>query len=441
MLGKLVITFGASVVIMLLNIIGGILTARFLGPAGKGELTAVIIWPSILAGLGSLGLVDAIVFFSGKNDKSDVQAILSNSLGMAFLQSLVLIGIGWLVLPSLMGNYDPAVIGIARIYLLFIPLNLVSLYLLSVFQGTLHIKTYNTIRILVNLLYTAGIVVLWWVDSISVRNCALLLLLSNGVTIGYELFWVIKNKWLQLKPSLKLLRSMISYGLRVQLGNIFTYLNLRLDQMVMAVFLPPMMLGLYAVAVTMSGGVNLISGTITAISFPKIASVSEEINQVQQLGRFLRVNIWISGFVVILLLILIPYLVPLLFGLAYTGSVQAAQILTIAAMVLGINSILAAGVKGLGRPIISSYGEILGLFFTGVFLYLLLPKYQIIGAAYTSLLAYTASFIFLYGYVWHTFRLPPKEIIFPKSEDILSIGSAIKKLRQTSREVMLKWIG
>ncbi len=324
MLGKLVITFGASVVIMLLNIIGGILTARFLGPAGKGELTAVLLWPSILAGLGSLGLVDAIVFFSGKNDKSDVQAILSNSLGMAFLQSLVLIGIGWLVLPTLMGNYDPAVIGIARIYLLFIPLNLVSLYLLSVFQGTLQIKTYNTIRILVNLLYTVGIVVLWWVDSISVRNCALLLLLSNGVTIGYELFWVIKNKWLQIKPSLKLLRSMISYGLRVQLGNIFTYLNLRLDQMVMAVFLPPMMLGLYAVAVTMSGGVNLISGTITAISFPKIASVSEEINQVKQLGRFLRVNIWISGFVVILLLILIPYLVPLLFGLAYTGSVQAA---------------------------------------------------------------------------------------------------------------------
>ncbi len=107
-------------------------------------------------------------------------------------------------------------------------------------------------------------------------------------------------------------------------------------------------------------------------------------------------------------------------------------------MVLGINSILAAGVKGLGRPIISSYGEIIGLFFTGVFLYLLLPKYQIIGAVYTSLLAYTASFIFLYGYVWHTFSLPPKEIIFPKSEDILSIGSAIKKLRQARIAAMMK---
>jgi hypothetical protein len=40
--------------------------------------------------------------------------------------------------------------------------------------------------------------------------------------------------------------------------------------------------------------------------------------------------------------------------------------------------------------------------------------------------------------MWRKYHLPPGEIVLPKPEDILSIGHALKKLRQVSIAVMMK---
>jgi hypothetical protein len=59
---NLSITFIATIVIQLVTMFGGILSARLLLPQGKGELTAIMLWPSLLAALGSLGIVDAMTY-------------------------------------------------------------------------------------------------------------------------------------------------------------------------------------------------------------------------------------------------------------------------------------------------------------------------------------------------------------------------------------------
>jgi O-antigen/teichoic acid export membrane protein len=48
-------TFLTNLAIQGCNVITGVLTARILQPEGRGELAAIILWPSILAGLGILG--------------------------------------------------------------------------------------------------------------------------------------------------------------------------------------------------------------------------------------------------------------------------------------------------------------------------------------------------------------------------------------------------
>ena len=50
------LSLAASVAIQGLNVLTGIVLARTLGPAGRGELAAVMLWPSILAAVGSLGV-------------------------------------------------------------------------------------------------------------------------------------------------------------------------------------------------------------------------------------------------------------------------------------------------------------------------------------------------------------------------------------------------
>ena len=45
-------SFAATALIQALNIVSGVMLARYLLPEGRGELAAVILWPSVIAGLG-----------------------------------------------------------------------------------------------------------------------------------------------------------------------------------------------------------------------------------------------------------------------------------------------------------------------------------------------------------------------------------------------------
>ena len=60
-------TFGANILLACISVITGTLLARLLGPAGRGELAASTVWGGFLLGVGSLGLPQAIVYFSGRN--------------------------------------------------------------------------------------------------------------------------------------------------------------------------------------------------------------------------------------------------------------------------------------------------------------------------------------------------------------------------------------
>lgn len=48
-------TFATCVLIQGLTVVQGIIIARLLGPVGRGEYAAVILWPSVFAAIGIFG--------------------------------------------------------------------------------------------------------------------------------------------------------------------------------------------------------------------------------------------------------------------------------------------------------------------------------------------------------------------------------------------------
>ena len=55
-------TFLANVFILGINAGTGIITARLLGPSGRGELAAMIMWPQFLAYCLTLGVPSALLY-------------------------------------------------------------------------------------------------------------------------------------------------------------------------------------------------------------------------------------------------------------------------------------------------------------------------------------------------------------------------------------------
>src|SRR5918999_6398971 len=123
-----------SVAIQSLNAVTGVLLARLLGPADRGELAAVLLWPSVLAAVGSLGVSEAVTYETARGS-SPIRSVVGSSFAIAAVQSLVLVVAGSVVVALVHRGDDPRVIRLSYLYLAFIPLNLLALYAAAALNG------------------------------------------------------------------------------------------------------------------------------------------------------------------------------------------------------------------------------------------------------------------------------------------------------------------
>jgi O-antigen/teichoic acid export membrane protein len=422
------ITFGSTIVIIMANTVGGILTARILGPTGKGELTAVMLWPNIFASIGSLGMVESIAYFAGRERSQNLPSILSTGWLIASAQAVTLMLIGFLVMPGLMQQYSSLAVWTGRLFLLFIPLNLVTLYQRSIFHGRGLMAIYNALALIVNCGYVVILGALAVAGFLTVLTCTLALLFVQVILLAYELYWLGRKDWFHLARIFPI-RPILSYGLKAHIGNISSTLNLRLDQMLMAAILPPDVLGLYVVAVTLSNGVGLFSSAIALVTFPAMVSSGRN-TQHKSFAKFMRLNFWVTAILAVAMLVLSPILTQVLFGQSYVGSVATCRILCVAAVFASMSSVLKSGLKGLGKPLISTYGELVGLVGTAVLLFALLPRWQMLGAAIASLIAYALSFSYMFAYMCNHLKLPPYVFFVPQAQDKVEFISLAQSMRR-----------
>src|SRR5512145_3221427 len=102
-------TLAANGAILLLGIVSGVLAARLLGPAGRGELAIVTLWPIALATLGNLGINQAVAFFTAQQPERR-NAVFTASLVIAAVQGAILMGLGYLLLPYFLREHSPEVL-------------------------------------------------------------------------------------------------------------------------------------------------------------------------------------------------------------------------------------------------------------------------------------------------------------------------------------------
>jgi O-antigen/teichoic acid export membrane protein len=185
------------------------------------------------------------------------------------------------------------------------------------------------------------------------------------------------------------------YGLRVQFGSWSSMANLRLDQLILALFVPFSALGLYVVAVTYAGALNLASTALSLIVLPSVAGTESIEHRHEMFRTLLTWTFWGCLGAGLILSVAAPVMVPLLFGRSFEGAVPLLPILVPASVVLGVNQMLSAGVRALGFPETASKAEMLGLVVTVIGLMALVPTQGVRGAAWTSLAAYSATTLYL----------------------------------------------
>ncbi len=424
--GQVALTVGTNFGLAALGLITGSLVARLLGPEGRGELAAIQTWATFLALLASLGLPDAVVYFTGRTPAKSATYLTSAVVAM-LLSAVPFALAGYLLMPIFLKAQFAAVIVAARWYLVaFVFLMATMGMLLHPLRGRNDFAVWNLLRILSIAAWLAVLIVAWLTGQATPAAVAAGYLISL-VTVGLITFYVLKHRVpgpYALKP--ELWPSMLRYGLPSALSALPQTLNLRLDQMLMAAFLPASLLGYYSIAVAWSAAVSPMMQGIGAVLFPRVANENSTAEQIEVLGRGTRLGVLVAIVLSVIVLLVTPLGVRLIFGRAYVPAVPAALILVIAGGISGINLILEEGLRGLGHTKAVLWGESTGLVATAIGLALLLRPLLINGAAVASLLGYSVTAIALVFWLQRLTGQSTGFFVRPRSEDWQSAWGRIR---------------
>ena len=80
-----VLSMGAAATEIIGSFVVGSITARQLGPQGKGEYTAIITWVLVIAWVCSVGLRDSVAFFQSRSPERSPEIFTTSLLYTAVL--------------------------------------------------------------------------------------------------------------------------------------------------------------------------------------------------------------------------------------------------------------------------------------------------------------------------------------------------------------------
>ncbi|HMG73500.1 MAG TPA: oligosaccharide flippase family protein [Pyrinomonadaceae bacterium] len=403
-----------------LGLFNSILLSHWLGPVGRGEIAAAMLWPMLLAYLFSAGIISSTAYFSAARGPK-VQSIFSNAMALAMIQSAVALVVGYVALPYLLGSQSANVVSVARLYLLVIPITLSTQYGTSILQGRMHMSAFNWLRTIIPLGYLAGTIALAMAGKLILLNIVILhLSLTAATWLGAMAALLRFGIRPSFQPETGLGKEMLRYGAKVQVGNVSGFANQSLDQVLMAAWLPPAYLGLYVVAVSSASISQVFSQAVQTVSTPSITQRQTNSERAAVLQGVFR-RYWLLSLLGSLAIsAVLPIAIPIVFGIRFTPAIWPAEVLLLGTLLGGARAVLAGGAQALGDPWLGSKAHLGALVVTVLLLYLLLPMMGIIGAAIATASACGMELLIVVAGLRSSHSIPAMNLFRPRAGDLSS---------------------
>lgn len=380
-----------NILILGLNFGTGIITAQALGPGGRGEQAAMQMWPQILASAFTLGLPSAVLY-NLKRDCERARQLLSTALLMGVGMGLVATSVGVAFIPYWLNEYPPAVVRSAQWLMSVAPVILLVAVSSSVLRAREEFTAFNAVRYAQPMLTLLALAALTLTHRLTPLSAAL----------AYLLVWAPIFLWLFLRlckvypPTLRGFRassrSLSSYGIRSYGTDLLGWVAAgQIDRLLVAGLLNPTALGLYVVAISLARILDAFPAAVAQIVLPK--TVDRPVEEVMALvGRSARVSACLALLVAAALALLGPLALGLLYGEGFVRAVPVFRLFLAEVVLSGIVWVLSQAFMASNRPGTVSIVQGLGVGINVLLLLVLVPRYGLVGAGLSQLVATTVRF-------------------------------------------------
>lgn len=383
-------TFGTRMGIVLINIPTSILVARLLGTEGQGSYASAVIFPTLFAFIGLLGIDAAHTYLlSGK--RAPLGQINAQSVRLVVALSLVITPLYLLFVRLYRGADAPELASILSLASVVVPILLAKYLSVAFLLGLQRIKWFNA----ANAVQAAGLLGLMCLNLFAfrggVRGAVIAYMLSE-ISVTIVAIGVARRaaagRPLFEAPAPGLLRRSLVYGLQGHVGNVLIQFTYRFDMFLVLSMVGLAGQGLYSIAVILAEKLSHIPQSVQVVLFPKLSSLpTEEADRLTP--RVLRSSLFLTAVAGVVLFLLSRPLLLLFYGTEYLPGLRAFQILIPGIVLLSIAKILAGDFSSRDRRIYHTVGTAIGFAVNLALCLVWIPRMGIEGAAWGSTVAYT----------------------------------------------------
>lgn len=410
------VQLGASRLFVQVTIIlQSIIISRLLGPEGKGVFTEIILWPTLIGSLSMLGLYTGIVRISAKKNIRKYYNVCRSVMITTCITGVIGI-IVTLIINGYYFYHEKYLIA-AQIFSIYVLIYNMNRGLSAINNGRGHMGIFSISASILNPVYFICLLFLLILDKITVETALLALLFANLCSLLFLYFKRERDSNCRLMSPKK----MIGYSIKFSPADFSEPLYLYFDKIIIAIILSSYDLGLYTIAYSSAGMINIVSSTISIKLFSDIAR-----GDTKQIFRYVRINLMTMILIAILMCGILPILIPIVFGSEFLPAVFISLLLLPVCILQGESLIIEKSILAKGMPFVGIQAKILTMSIFSLCSFLLYA-FNISSLITISLLLIISQCIYL-AYLRHRMKyIFGDNRIIPNLDDVKNFSKRVFK--------------
>lgn len=410
--------------------VGGsaVVLTRAAGAEGLGRYTLLSLIAYLAALAAGAGISWSAIHHVGSG-KHAVVDVVSTVMGVALLSTLVaevvVASVFLIAAHSYFREVTTVQLGLTLLAICGLPLNTAAASLLL---GTNRPALYAGLNAIQFGTAFAIQLVLAAVGALSATSAI------AGWCVGIALSLVIGlaqlNRHAALRIGIKrsVLMDLAGFGFKGYLANIATFMNYRIDSLLLNGYLGVAAVGYYSVAVALAEATWYVANATSLVMFPLVSSVSRA--EADRLTPKVCRNTLLATAVTAAVLALVARpLISILFTPAMSPALNALRLLLPGVVALSAGKVMASYLSGIGKPGYATWISGANVLLTVALDVLLIPPFGIAGAAVASSVVYTTLTIVSLVVFTRESGRTLLETVIPQREDLADYARLLASLR------------
>jgi O-antigen/teichoic acid export membrane protein len=383
------VTYVFSSLTLVANLIAGVVTARGLGPEGRGITVALVTVAQLAGFLFAMGVAQSLSYYIARRPE-DGPSLLTTWALMLVPLTAIAVAISELLLPTIFSNDGEQAIAVGRWFMFTIVLVVGLELIYGLLLGSHDFFVYNVVRFAQPVLAAGSLLTLWLLDELTVESVMIAASASTGVVVIAGIARAIRRIGVGA-PNWRLGLVGLGYGARGQGNTVAATVTARLDVAMLPAFVSSANVGLYSVATNISLIVYQLSNTFAGLVLPAAARDPER-SHVKVVGSLWASLLAAAVLAAILALFARP-LLGMIYGDDFRDAAEPLLLILPGAVLFAGSTILTAGIYAAGRPFLATLTQVLGMVVTVGGLFAFLRTGGITAAALVSSASYATVFL------------------------------------------------